>query len=148
MRIAPVTRDQFATWRRLRGALYTGLDARFHDEEMGWLFQSKEAASFLAWSKNGDAIGLLELSLRNFVDGCIGSPVGYIDGIYVEPSCRGQGLGPQLIAYATDWFRARGCKDMATDAEIENAAAQDFYRQLGFSERWHVVGFTKSLTRS
>jgi aminoglycoside 6'-N-acetyltransferase I len=145
IRIAPVTRDQFPVWKPMREALYSDLDPQFHDREMEWLFTSGQAACFLAWSDEGQAIGLLELTLRNFVDGCIGGPVGYIDGIYLDPDHRGRGYGRELVAFAVDWFKARGCNDLATDAEVANTEAQAFYRRVGFTERWHVVGFTKSL---
>jgi len=145
MRISAVTREHIPVWKRMRQAVYSDLDEAFHDEEMAWLLASDEAACFLAWSDEGRAIGLLELTLRNFVDGCIGRPVGYIEGLYLEPDHRGQGHGPRLVAFAADWFKSRGCKDMATDAEATNAEAQAFYRRVGFTERWHVVGFTRPL---
>ena len=47
---------------------------------------------------------------------------------------RGHGLGRQLIAHAEQWFRARSCQDMATDAKLDNIDARDFYRQLGLRE--------------
>lgn len=40
---------------------------------------------FLAVGENGDAWGIVEVSLRNVVDGCLTSPVGYVEGIYVDP---------------------------------------------------------------
>lgn len=146
MRISAVTREQFSVWKRMRQAVYSDLEPQFHDEEMNCLFSSGQAGCFLAWSDEGDAIGLLEITLRNFVDGCIGSPVGYIEGIYLDPDHRGAGHGSRLVDFACEWFESRGCKDMATDAEITNSEAQAFYRRHGFRERWHVVGFTKSLS--
>jgi aminoglycoside 6'-N-acetyltransferase I len=129
----------------MRQALYVGLDTAFHDREMQWIFRSRELSAFIALSATDEAIGILELSLRNVVDGCVGGPVGYIEGMYLEPVHRGRGYGRQMIAFATDWFRARGCKEMATDAEIDNAAAQAFYRRVGFREGWRVVGFTRPI---
>ena len=58
---------------------------------------------------------------------------------------RGHGLGRQLIAHAEQWFRARSCQDMATDAKLDNIDARDFYRQLGLRETWRIVEFKKSL---
>lgn len=148
VRAAPVTRADFPHWKRLRQAVYSDLDESFHDAEMEWLFASPEAASFLVWPDDGDRcepIGLLELTRRNFVDGCIGGPVGYIEGLYLVPEARGRGLGGRLIAFAADWFRSRGCRQMVTDAELSNALAQAFYRRMGFAERWRTVGFTRGL---
>lgn len=145
MQIAEVTREQFPVWRRMRQDLYPNLDPEMHDEEMEWLFEAKDSAAYIACSDAGEPIGLLEVSLRNVVDGCIGGPVGYVEGIYLEPSFRRKGLGAKLMQFATDWCRKRGCNDMATDAEIENVEAQEFYRQTGFTEVSRTVGFTRSL---
>jgi len=72
----------------------------------------------------GPAIGRLELTPRNFVDDFLGSPAGYIEGIYLEPEHRGRGHGLRLVAFAAKWFKPRGCKYMATDAEVANVVAQ------------------------
>lgn len=143
MRIVEVTKEHFPAWKRMRQSLYSGLSSGFHDEEMEWLFGSREAACFLALSDAGEAIGLLELSLRNFVDGCIGGPVGYIEGIYLDETHRGKGRGREMIDFAAAWFEERGCVNMAADAEIDNEAAQAFMRSAGFAERWRVVGYTR-----
>lgn len=144
IRILPITREQTSLWAPLRAALYRDLDPAFHRDEMESLLTSPEAACFLVWL-SAEVIGMLELSLRNFVDGCIGGPVGYIEGIYLQPSHRGGGRGRRLIEFAAEWARCHGCTNLATDAEIDDLAAQDFYRRIGFAERWRTVGFTLSL---
>lgn len=148
MQIAPVGPDDFEIWKRMRCELYTGLNDSFHDYEMESIRNSPDAQSFLLKKTDGTAIGLLELSLRNIVDGCVGSPVGYIEGIYLLPACRGQGYGRKLIAFAEQWCREQGCQDIATDAELENSEAQDFYRHAGFIEGWRIVEFRKSLRQN
>lgn len=145
MQIAEVTREQFPIWRRMRQELYPNLDPDMHDEEMEWLHEAKDSGAYLAFSDAGEPVGLLEVSLRNVVDGCIGGPVGYVEGIYLEPSLRRKGVGSMLMEFATEWCRKRGCQDMATDAEIENVEAQEFYRRTGFTEVSRTVGFTRSL---
>lgn len=145
MQIVEMTREHFPVWKRMRQELYPGLEPEFHDGEMEWIRDSKEAAAYIALADDGEPVGLLEVSLRNVVDGCIGGPVGYVEGIYLEPSFRRKGLGAKLMEFATDWCRKRGCNDMATDAEIENVEAQEFYRETGFTEVSRTVGFTRSL---
>jgi len=145
MRIVEVTRRWFPEWKRLRQSVYKGLDESFHDEEMELLFGSLEATSFLGFSEDGEAIGVLELSLRNFVDGCLGGPVGYIEGIYLTADYRGQGLGREMIEFAAEWFRSKGCEEMAADSELENTAAQRFFVCNGFEETFRVVEFKKTL---
>ena len=146
MQILPVTRDDFQEWLAMRQALYTGLDEGFHRREMESIFASREMSCFMAASEARDGrIGMIELSLRNVVDGCTSSPVGYIEGLYVKPEFRGRGYGRELVAFAASWFVARGCQEMATDAELENLSAQSFFRDNGFAETWRIVEFKKSL---
>ncbi|MGE0143643.1 MAG: GNAT family N-acetyltransferase [Planctomycetota bacterium] len=144
LRVLPVTREQLSLWAPMREALYSDLEPAFHQEEMESLLASDEAECFLVW-EGDEVVGMLELSLRNFVDGCVGGPVGYIEGIYLRPEHRGGGRGRRLIEFAAEWARSRGCTDLATDAEIDNVEAQEFYRRAGFAERWRTVGFTLSL---
>jgi aminoglycoside 6'-N-acetyltransferase I len=145
MQVFEVTRDRFVDWKRLRQDLYRGVDDRFHDDEMELIFSSDEAFAFLGYSDDGHVLSLVELSLRNIVDGCLGGPVGYIEGLYIEPGHRGRGLGKELASFAADWFRARGCRDMAADAEIDNVDSQRFIEALGFRETYRVVEYAMSL---
>ncbi len=147
MRIEKISREHFPVWKRMRQELYPALDPDFHDEEMEWIHDSDETESYLGFDDAGNPIGLLELSLRKVVDGCIGGPVGYVEGIYLEPKHRRKGQGDVFMKFAAERFLERGCSDMATDAEIDNVEAQEFYRKVGFTESWRVVGFTRSLRK-
>ena len=66
---------------------------------------------------------MIEVSLRNVVDGCLTSPVGYIEGIVVLPSHRSRGVAKELLEVGEDWCRARGCTEIATDAGLDNVTA-------------------------
>jgi len=147
MRIIEITRERFPEWRRMRHELYGELSAQFHEAEMELIFSSKEATCFIGLSESGAAVAMLEVSLRNFVDGCLGGPVGYIEGVYVTPLERKQGYAGELIEFATSWFRSKGCRDMAADAELANLIAQDFLTRAGFDETYRVVEYKRSLGR-
>jgi aminoglycoside 6'-N-acetyltransferase I len=88
---------------------------------------------------------MLELSLRNFVDGCLGGPVGYMEGIYITPGQRKRGHGRELAEFAANWFRSKGCREMAADAELGNLAAQEFLTGAGFDETYRIVQYKRSL---
>ena len=149
MLIVEVTRDRFPQWRRMREQLYSGLDAAFHDREMELILASAEAACFLSlMTASAEPVAMLEVSLRNFVDGCLGGPVGYIEGIYVVPSLRAGGHGRELVQFAARWFRSKGCREMAADAELENREAQQFLSRAGFVETFRIVEFKRSLDDS
>jgi aminoglycoside 6'-N-acetyltransferase I len=147
MHIVEVNRDRFPEWRRLRQSLYGELEPGFHEEEMELIFSSSEAVCFIGVADSGTAMALLELSLRNFVDGCLGGPVGYLEGIYVIPEERHKGYGRMLTEFAANWLRSRGCNQMAADAELANAAAQRFLNGAGFVETYRIVEYKRSLDR-
>ena len=140
-----MTRERFPEWRRMREELYGELDPGFHEAEMELIHASPQTACFLGFADSGAAIAMLEISLRNFVDGCLGGPVGYIKGIYVVPGERERGYGRELTEFAADWFRSKGCRDMAADAELSNLAAQDFLIGEGFDETYRIIEYKRSL---
>ena len=143
--LSEATSKDMKTWRAMRDDLYAGVPAEFHEAEMTLMLASDDRACLLVRDPDDEAIGFIEVSLRNVVDGCLGGPVGYIEGIYLVPNWRGLGLGPAMIEAAATWFRAQGCRDMATDAELDNEDAQQFWSELGFEETWRIVQFHKSL---
>lgn len=140
-----VSRDRFPAWRALRKELYRDVEDSFHDREMDLLFTASDATCFLGLSESGEAVAMLELTLRNYVDGCLGRPIGYIEGIYIRPKWRARKHGRALVDFAADWFRSRGCSAMAADTELDNTRAQGFLSATGFSETYRVVEFKKSL---
>jgi aminoglycoside 6'-N-acetyltransferase I len=130
----------------MRQELYGDLSEEFHDAEMELIFSSAAATCFLGLAESGAAVAMLEVSLRNFVDGCLGGPVGYIEGIYVTPGHRKHGYGSTLTEFAGNWFRSKGCRDMAADAELTNCTAQKFLAKAGFDETYRIVEYKRSLS--
>jgi aminoglycoside 6'-N-acetyltransferase I len=89
-------------------------------------------------------IGFLEAAMRfDYVNGCEGSPVAFLEGIYVAPAFRKQGVARALIAAFEDWARGKGVKEMASDAEIDNRVSHAMHQALGFAETERVVYFRK-----
>ena len=129
----------------MREQLYGQLDADFHEAEMKLIFSSAQAACFVGIAESGEVVAMLELSLRNFVDGCLGGPVGYLEGIYVIPEQRKQGYARELVEFAAQWFRSKGCREMAADAELGNVVAQGFLSRAGFAETYRIVEYKRSL---
>lgn len=143
--ISPVARGQFDEWLRLREAVYSELPRDFHLREMEIYFQDNSKACLLACDERGQACGMIELALRNIVDGCLTSPVGFVEGIVVDHDRRGQGLGRWLLEHGEQWFRARGCREIATDAELDHEASQRFHLHMGFQETYRIVEYRKDL---
>ena len=114
-------------------------------EEFAELLKSEEAACFLA-CEAGVPVGFAQCQLRHdYVEGTQTSPVGYLEGIFVLPEFRRQGLAGELLAACEDWAREQGCKEFASDCELENNASLNFHLRMGFAEVNRIVCFTKTL---
>ncbi len=137
-----VSNEDKPIWKKYRETLYHGVEDSFHESEMDSILNSKIQFTYLVFEDTKDfPVGMLELSLRNLVDGCLSSPVAYIEGIYLDESCRGKGLGKEMIEFSKDWGKENGCSELACDAEFEDLSAQNFHQKMGFQETYRIVQF-------
>lgn len=143
--IRRVTKADRHEWLRMRVLLWTGVDPDNLAGELDAMLQDPDAPIFVAERPGAGLCGLLEAGMRRYADGCDSSPVGYIEGWYVDEDVRGQGIGAALMAEAEDWARDRGLKEMASDAEISNAASLEAHLALGYRETERLVHFAKTL---
>src|SRR4029077_20052898 len=101
---------------------------------------------FVAEETNGTLVGFLEAGLRSCADGCdVSRPVGYVEGWFVEEHRRGQGIGSQLLRAAEEWARAQSCREMASDADIENQLSHRVHEASGFTVTARAILYRKSL---
>ena len=104
-----------------------------------------ETAAYLA-EEDEAAIGLALCSLRHdYVEGTEGSPVGYLEGIYVDENRRGQGMARALLSAAQGWAKDMGCREFASDCELENEQSLKFHLACGFEEANRIICFVKEL---
>ncbi|MCB9296392.1 MAG: GNAT family N-acetyltransferase [Lewinellaceae bacterium] len=110
------------------------------------LLRSPHDAVFLARAPDGACIAFIQLSLRHdYVEGTDSSPVGYVEGIYVQPGHRRTGIARRLVQAGEAWCREHGCAEMASDAEIDNLGSQAFHEGIGFEEVNRVVCYRKRI---
>lgn len=115
-------------------------------EEISNAIDASENESYLYYNNSFEAIGFIQLSVRHdYVEGCDSSPVGYIEGIYVEADYRRRGIAQELVLFAEEWSRKHGCLEMASDCELDNQLSIDFHLGAGFIEANRIVCFTKKL---
>ena len=108
MHIRPVQPPDRAEWLRMRLQLWGGAAAE-HTHEMHAYFASPQAGvTFVVERPAGGLGGFIEVSLRNYAEGCPTSPVAYIEGWYVDSDLRRRTVGSQLIHAAEAWARRRG----------------------------------------
>lgn len=90
-------------------------------------------------------LGFAELSIRAQAEGCATDRIGYLEGWYVIPEARAQGVGRALVEAAEDWAREQGCVEFASDAEADNELSAAAHRALGFTEVALIRCFRKDL---
>lgn len=100
----------------------------------------------VALAPDGSAAGFVEASRRvDYVNGTSTSPVAFLEGLYVTPSARRQGVARALVAEVERWAAAQGCSELASDSPIENVTAHAAHRALGFQETERVVYFRRTV---
>jgi aminoglycoside 6'-N-acetyltransferase I len=146
MTVRFATPEDHAEWRRLRSALWPDCPLSEHREEMEEIQSDpRRNVVLVSEAEDGHLNGLLEVSIRAVAPGCATRNIGYLEGWYVEPAYRRQGIGRALVEAAERWARSIGCTEMASDTEIENSESQEAHTRLGYREIERVVHFCKSL---
>ena len=94
----------------------------------------------------GQAVGFAQCGLRHdYVEGTHGGPVGYLEGVFVLPAHRRRGVARALVRACCEWARTRGCREFASDCELENADSLAFHLGVGFQEANRVICFVRRL---
>ena len=113
--------------------------------ELAELMKSPEAVVFLG-EVDGQAIGFAQCQLRHdYVEGTETSPVGYLEGIFVDELYRRQGYAGMLVNACEQWVREMGCTEFASDCELDNEMSLAFHLRMGFVEANRIICFTKTL---
>lgn len=138
--------DELESWLDLRERLWPDFSRReLSSAGIEAITSSRTGHTFVAADTEGVLHGFVEVTLRDHAEGCRTSPVGYVEGWYVEPDRRGEGLGRELIGAAERWALERGASELASDTELDNGESQRAHGALGFREIARVVLFAKRL---
>lgn len=133
-------------WFRLRKMLWDETEDDDHKSEMIDILDHHESQLVLfADTGSGRLIGFLEASIRPYVEDCETDHVGYLEGWFIEPEFRKQGIGRELVRQAEIWAREKGCTEMASDAEIGNDRSLTAHLNLGYRETSRLVHLRKEL---
>lgn len=132
-------------YTRLRALMWEIAPDENQQEVESLLADQEHWAVFIACLQDGECTGFLEVRLREYAEGAVSSPVGYLEGWYVEPQHRGEGIGSSLAAAGENWARSKGCTEMASDAQVDNATSIRLHHELGYAEVDRVVCFLKKL---
>lgn len=106
---------------------------------------SNSAAIFIYFNET-TPVGFAQCSLRyDYVEGTENSPVGYLEGIFVRAEYRMRGIAKQLAAQCEEWARNKGCREFASDCQLNNIVSLKFHLHVGFEEANRIICFKKKL---
>lgn len=136
-------------WLALRCALWphaSPSELRTEIEEFFAGSPREPHAVLLAEAESGEIVGMAELSIRAYAEGCATDRVAYLEGWYVAPNARRLGIGSALIAAAERWGESQGCTEFASDTELDNEVSRAAHLECGFEEVESIRCFRKELT--
>ena len=148
VRVRAAGKEDAPAWLRMRDALWPEYASTWHADEIQQFFAGKLSmplAVLIAEDYAGKALGFAELSIRNYAEDCVTDRVAYLEGWYVVPGARRQGVGRALIAAAEQWARAQNCSEFGSDALLDNEISAAAHRALGFTETVQIRCFKKQL---
>lgn len=115
------------------------------EKEMTEYIVSDKGVVFISFIKNV-RVGFAQCGLRyDYVEGTESSPVGYLEGVFVKAEYRKRGIGKNLIHQCEEWAKNKGCREFASDCELNNTDSLKFHLRLGFEEANRIICFKKNL---
>ena len=113
--------------------------------EFSELLSKEDAQVFLKY-EDEIPVGFAQCQFRHdYVEGTGTTPVGYLEGIFVKEHCRNKGYAKELLNECETWAREKGCKEFASDCEIDNDGSFQFHKAMNFKEANRIICFTKKL---
>lgn len=97
------------------------------------MIEANSNDALYVWDIDGVAMGCLQLT---FLPGMSyqGGVRGQVEGVRVDSSLRGQGIGAKMMHEAIAMSRARGCNGVQLSSNKSRLDAHRFYEKLGFEK--------------
>ena len=110
-----------------------GLSNILNNEEIGVILVARDSDKVIAM-----------VNILYTVSTALGERVGVLEDFVVLPKYRNDGVGLELLSYALNFAKQKGCKRITLLTDDDNEDAQRFYLRHGFS-RSPMVPFRLSL---
>ena len=106
----------------------------------------KDDAQIFLKCEDDIPVGFAQCQLRyDYVEGTETTPVGYLEGIFIMENYRNRGYAKELLNECEMWANDKGCKEFASDCEIDNDISFKFHKAMNFTEAKRIICFTKKL---
>ncbi len=143
--IRRATLEDKPDWLRMRLLLWIYSPAPELEHDLDTILADPGQVVFIASTVEGRRVGFVEAGTRTYGEGCTTTPVGYVEGWYVDEDMRGLGIGSRLVEAAEEWARQKGYREMASDTWLDNEAGIYTHLKLGYQEVERLVHFMKRL---
>ncbi len=115
------------------------------EKEFTDTLHSEHSVFFIKY-ENNMPVGFAQCGLRtDYVEGTESSPVGYLEGIFVNEEYRKNGYAKELLCDCEKWAKDKGCIEFASDCELDNIASFNFHMAMRFEEANRIICFKKKL---
>ena len=142
--IRRVTQNDKTEWFHMRKGIWPEAPDEYLDFDMDDILASDN--DLVIFACDGDSpIGLTEARIREYGEGCETSPVGYLEGWYVQDDYRGRGIVGIMTQAAENWVREKGCTEMASDTWLDNEPSIRAHVKMGYIEVERLVHYVKQL---
>lgn len=119
-------------YRQLNGGAESGLSQEQAEQLFLRLANYPDYRIYLG-EREGQVVGTFALLIMDSL-GHGGVPAAVIEDVVVSETQRGQGIGEQLMACATELARKKGCSKIFFSSGSSRVVAHAFYRKLGFKQ--------------
>ena len=106
------------------------------------VIKDKEAACFVAESREGELIGWIHVSTTPLLEV---ERRAEVNGLVVDETARSQGAGALLLVAAEKWARGKRCKGMSVRSNVLRERAHGFYLRNGYEHYKTQKAFRKGL---
>ncbi len=144
MIVREATDRDIEQWVNLRRQLWPRCSPEEQSFEVRSILSTSNSTALLAVDDAGNVLGFIELSIRNYAEGCYSTHVGYVEGIFVGTENRRRGVSNELFRAGELWALKQGCFEMGSDTDIGNRRSLSVHRKLGYSEIERTIHFRKS----
>jgi aminoglycoside 6'-N-acetyltransferase I len=136
----------YPEWLRLRATIWPHETQAELEAEMAEILANPDTMPvFVAERPEGSLCGFLDVSLHDKAPGCTTDKIGYLEGWYVDPDYRQQGIGRRLVEAGEAWARAQGCTEMASDTNEWYPLSPTAHARLGYEIVERAIYFRKAL---
>lgn len=79
----------------------------------------------------GEIVGVFTLLVMDNL-GHLGAPSGVVEDVVVREDWRRRGIGREMMGFAMEYCKSRGCYKLALSSNLRREEAHRFYESLGF----------------